>query len=106
MSHFGITFKNLIKVIILFIKSKIQAYINKEEIEREGFMEYTKDMILERRYNEVHKVVRAGGTSWKSRALKMVRSHKIATATVISAVIFVSIDMVLITNFIHILSLV
>lgn len=69
-------------------------------------MEYTKDVILGRHYGEVHKVVRSKGTSWKYRLLKIVKAHKIATTAVVSAVVFVSIDVVLITNFIHILSLV
>lgn len=69
-------------------------------------MEYTKDMILGKHYKEVHKVVRPKGTSWKSKLLKMMKIHKIATTAVISAIIFVSIDVVLITNFIQILSLV
>lgn len=64
---------------MLFIKSKVQAYIYSRKIEREDFME---------------------------RLLKTIRMHKIATTAVISAIIFVSIDVVLITNFIHILSLV
>lgn len=64
---------------MLFIKSKVQAYIYNRKIEREDFME---------------------------RLLKTIRMHKIATTAVISAIIFVSIDVVLITNFIHILSLV
>lgn len=93
-------------MIILFIKSKVQAYIYNRKIEREDFMEYTKDMILGKHYKEVHKVIRTKGTSWKGRLLKTIRMHKIATTAVVSAVIFVSIDVVLITNFIHILSLV
>lgn len=69
-------------------------------------MEYTKDMILGKHYKEVHQVIRTKRTSWQSRLLKTIRMHKIATTAVISAIIFVSIDVVLITNFIHILSLV
>lgn len=69
-------------------------------------MEYTKDMILGVHYDEVHKVVKPKRTSYKERILKKVKSHKIATTAVISAIIFISIDVVLITNFIHILSLV
>ena len=69
-------------------------------------MEYTKDMILGKHYKEVHKGVRANETSWKGRALKIMQKHKLATTAVVSAIIFVSIDVVLITNFVHILSLV
>lgn len=69
-------------------------------------MEYTKDMVLGKHYKEVRKVIKTKGTSWKSRALKVIKAHKIATTAVISAIIFISIDIVLITNFIQILSLV
>lgn len=69
-------------------------------------MEYTKDVVLGKHYKEVHQVVITKGISWQSRLLKTIRMHKIATTAVISAIIFVSIDVVLITNFIHILSLV
>lgn len=76
------------------------------EIEREDFMEYTKDMILGGHYGEVHKVVKSKGTSWKYRLLKIIKTHKIATTAVISAIVFISIDIVLISNFVQILSLV
>lgn len=69
-------------------------------------MEYTKDMILGGHYGEVHKVVRRKRTSWSDKILKAIKAHKIATTAVVSAVIFVSIDVVLISNFIQILSLV
>lgn len=69
-------------------------------------MEYTKDMILGVHYDEVHKVIRTKGTSWKDRLLKVIKTHKFATTVVISAIIFISMDVVLITNFVHILSLV
>ena len=65
-------------------------------------MEYTKDMILGVHYNEVHKVVKTRGTSWKSRILKAIKTHKVATTVVISGMIFISMDVVLITNFIRI----
>lgn len=69
-------------------------------------MMYTKDVIIGKHYKEVHKVTRTKGTSWKEKLLKKIRKHKIATTAVASAIIFISIDVVLITNFIHILSLV
>lgn len=66
-------------------------------------MEYTKDMILGVRYNEVNRATKNKG---KSRVLQAIRDHKIITATVLSAVVFISIDVVLITNFFRVLSLV
>lgn len=66
-------------------------------------MEYTKDMILGVRYNEVNRATKNKGTS---RVLQAIRDHKIITATVLSAVVFISIDVVLITNFFRVLSLV
>lgn len=69
-------------------------------------MEYTKDMILGVRYSDVHGVVKNRATKWTSRVLQAIRNHKIITATVLSAVVFISIDVVLITNFFRVLSLV
>lgn len=66
-------------------------------------MEYTKDMILGVHYNDVNRVTKNKGTS---RVLQAIRAHKIITATVLSAVVFISIDVVLITNFFRVLSLV
>ena len=69
-------------------------------------MEYTKDVILGVQYGEVHKVAIPRGKSWKSKLLKAIKTHKIVTTAVVSAIVFVSIDVILVTNFIHILSLV
>ena len=69
-------------------------------------MEYTKDMILQVRYGEVNRTLKHKKQKRTSRLLETLQKHRMITATVISAILFISIDMVLITNFIHILSLV
>ena len=69
-------------------------------------MEHTKDMILEVHYGEVHNEMKTDGRRWTSRVLQTIRRHKIITTTILSAVVFISIDAVLITNFFRILTLV
>ncbi len=65
-------------------------------------MEYTKDITLgvhyEKGYNEKKK-------SWTSNIIYAVKKHKFIMATLISAIIFISIDVILITNFFKILNL-
>jgi hypothetical protein len=67
-------------------------------------MEYTKDMILTVRYGEVHNTLENVKNGRTSKILKAIKAHKIVTTTVLSAVVFISIDVILITNFFRILS--
>lgn len=69
-------------------------------------MEYTKDMILQVRYGEINRTLKNKKEKRTSKFLEGIQKHKLITTVVISAVIFISIDAILITNFIHILSLV
>lgn len=69
-------------------------------------MEYTKDMILQVRYGEINRAAKNKKMKWTSRFLEGIQNHKIITAAVVSAVGFISIDVMLIITFIHILSLV
>ena len=69
-------------------------------------MEYTKDMILQVRYGEVNRTFKSKKEKRTSRFLKGIQKHKLMTTAVISAIVFISIDVMLITNFMHILSLV
>lgn len=68
-------------------------------------MEYTKDLVLNlradaRRERETNKV-------WTSlffgRALEKVKRHKIITMTVVSATLLITLDAVLLVNFINVL---
>lgn len=67
-------------------------------------MEYTKDLILNVRYDEVNNTIRFKTKNRTSRFLQAVIKHKLITTAVISAIIFISIDVVLITNFFRILT--
>lgn len=65
-------------------------------------MEYTKDVILGVRYEDGYKL-KSG--RWTSSLINAIKNHKIITMAVISAVVFISIDVVLVTNFFRVLSL-
>lgn len=67
-------------------------------------MEYTKDVILGIRYDEVHNAIRADGKKRTSRLLQVIRRHKIMTTAVLSAIVFISVDVVLVTSFFRILT--
>lgn len=69
-------------------------------------MEYTKDMILQVRYGEINRTLKNEREKRTSKFLEGIQKHKLITTAVISAIIFISIDVMLITNFMHILSLV
>lgn len=65
-------------------------------------MEYTKDIIFKVHYDDVHKKSVKG--KWTSRVLQGVNKHKLIITTVFSAIVFICIDIVLITNFFRILT--
>lgn len=69
-------------------------------------MEYTKDMILQVRYGEINRTLKNKKEKRTSKFLEGIQKHKLMITAVISAIIFISIDVMLITNFMHILSLV
>ena len=69
-------------------------------------MEYTKDMILQVHYGEVAHSLGSKKKGWTSRALEKVRKHKLITTAILSGIVFISIDMVLVSNFVHILNVV
>ncbi len=69
-------------------------------------MEYTKDMILQVRYGEINRTLKAKKAKRTSKLLERIQKHRLITAIVISAIMFISIDMVLVSNFIRILNLV
>ena len=90
----------------MFIKSKTKAYIKTKEIETEGIMEYTKDMILQVRYGEKRSTIKNKKEKRTSRLWEGIQKHKVLTATIISMLAFISIDIVLVSNFVRILSLI
>lgn len=67
-------------------------------------MEYTKDMIFSVSYDEVNNVL----TNEKKRTsifFEGIRKHKIMVASVLSLIVFIAIDVALITNFLKILAM-
>ena len=67
-------------------------------------MEYTKDIIFGVRYDEVHNTLKTVKPKRTSRFLQLVKRHKFVIVTVLSAMAFICIDAVLITNFFRILT--
>lgn len=67
-------------------------------------MEYTKDMIFNVCYSEVHNVKKEKKRT--SKIWKAVKKHKIMTMITFAAIIFISIDAVLVTNFFKILTVI
>ena len=67
-------------------------------------MEYTKDMILQVRYGEINRTLKNKKEKRTSKFLEGIQKHKLMTTAVISAIIFISIDMILVSNFVRILS--
>lgn len=67
-------------------------------------MEYTKDIIFGVHYDEVNNTLKSVKQKRTSKFLQEVKKHKLIIATVFSAVVFICIDIVLITNFFRILT--
>lgn len=68
-------------------------------------MEYTKDVILGVRYGEINRTLKNKKEKRTSKLLEGIQKHKILTAAVVSAIVFISIDMILVSNFVRILTL-
>ena len=83
---------------ILFIKPKNLAYIFNRKI-KEGFMEYTKDIIFGVRYDEVSNTLKSVKPKRTSRLFKTIKRHKLIVATVLSAIVFICIDIIIIIYF-------
>ena len=69
-------------------------------------MEYTKDMILHVCYGEASHSSGSKKKKWTSRVLEKIKRRKWITTAILSAIVFISIDMVLVSNFVHILNMV
>ena len=67
-------------------------------------MEYTKDIILGVDYDEVHNTIVSRKPKRTSRFWQAIKSHKLFTTTVLVAIVLISIDVVLVTNFFRILT--
>lgn len=67
-------------------------------------MEYTKDVIFNVRYDEVHNVIKTGGNKKVNKVFQTLKRHKVMTMTTLAAIIFIGIDAVLVTNFFRILT--
>ena len=67
-------------------------------------MEYTKDLILNIRYDESSNTLRFKATKWTSTLIKKIKKHKLAVTTLAIFLTFVVMDVILVTNFMHILA--
>lgn len=68
-------------------------------------MEYTKDMILQVHYGEINRTLKNKKEKRTSKFLEEIQKHKLITTAVIAAIVFISIDVILVSNFVRILSL-
>ena len=66
-------------------------------------MEYTKDLILNIRYDESSNTLHFKAPKWTSNLIQKIKKHKLAVTTCAIFLTFVVADIMLVTNFIHIL---
>lgn len=66
-------------------------------------MEYTKDLILNICYDERSNTLYLKKVKWTSKFLKKIEKHKMATTISAIFIMFTIMDIVLISNFMHIL---
>lgn len=66
-------------------------------------MEYAKDEIFQVRYNTNLNRLQIGQERWTNRLLKAIKKHKLITTTVIAFIMFSTINIIMIYNFIIIL---
>lgn len=69
-------------------------------------MEYTKDLILNIRYDESSNTLHLNASKWTSKLLKKFKKHRLAMVLSAIFVLFTITDIVLITNFMHILTVI
>lgn len=67
-------------------------------------MEHTKDLILNIRYDESSNTLRFKAPKWTSTLIKKIKKHKLAVTTLAIFLTFVVMDVMLVINFIHILT--
>ena len=66
-------------------------------------MEYTKDLILNIRYDESSNTLRLKAPKWTSTLIQKIKKHKLAVTACAIFLTFVVMDVMLVTNFMHIL---
>ncbi len=69
-------------------------------------MEYTKDLILNIRYDESSNTLHLNASKWTSKLLKKFKKHKMIATISAIFIMFTIIDIVLITNFMQILAII
>ena len=67
-------------------------------------MEYTKDLILNIRYDESSNTLHFKAPKWTSKLIQKIKKHKLVVNICVTFIIFVVIDVMLIMNFMHILA--
>lgn len=67
-------------------------------------MEYTKDLILNIRYDESSNTLHLKASKWTSKLAEKIRKHRLVVTTLAIFLIFVVMDVMLVTNFMHILA--
>ena len=67
-------------------------------------MEYTKDLILNIRYDESSNTLNLGSLKWTSRFIQKIKKHKLAVTACAIFLTFVVMDVMLVTNLMHILA--
>lgn len=66
-------------------------------------MEYTKDLIFNVHYDEVHQTIGLKKNKWTSRMIEKIKQHKMMTGAVLTVIFFMMIDGILIMNFVNLL---
>ena len=67
-------------------------------------MEYTKDLILNIRYDESSNTLRLKEPKWTSKLIQKIKKQKLVVTTLAIFLTFVVMDVMLVTNFMHILN--
>ena len=67
-------------------------------------MEYTKDLILNIRYDESSNTLHLKTSKWTSKLIQKIKKHKLALTISAMFLTFVVMDGGLVTNFMHILA--
>lgn len=67
-------------------------------------MEYTKDLILNIRYDESSNTLHFKAPKWTRNLIQKIKKHKLAVTTCAIFLTFVVADVMLVTNFMHILT--
>lgn len=65
-------------------------------------MEYTQDLILHVRYDEVHNTLKVEQKKWTRRLMTKIKKHKIITTSILIAITLGIIDSILLLNFVRI----